>query len=154
MSVVQKVEHWGDLHHAKWLDGVRIILGLIIFSKGVTFISHTNVQQDWILHNSTFGFSGLMALVLIHVVAFVHLVGGLLIMLGLLTRMSVVFQMPILLGAVFFVNLTRGLTFVNSELWLSVIVFLLLVVFWIIGSGPFSVDAWINNTREHYKDRY
>jgi putative oxidoreductase len=69
----------------------------------------------------------------------------------LLTRMSVVFQMPILLGAIFFVNLTRGLTFVNSELWLSLIVFLMLVVFWIVGSGPFSVDAWINNNRPNYR---
>lgn len=152
MTVVQKVEHWGDLHHAKWLDIVRVILGLLIFGKGITFISQTGVQQDWILQNHTFGFSGLMAVVLIHTVAFVHIVGGLLITLGLLTRFAVVIQMPILLGAIFFVNLIRGLTFVNSELWLSVIVFMLLVLFWIIGSGPYSVDHWININRNHYRE--
>ena len=46
MNVIQKVEHWGDAHHAKWLDVVRIILGLIIFSKGIALISDTGYLQD------------------------------------------------------------------------------------------------------------
>ncbi|TSD66491.1 DoxX family protein [Inquilinus sp. KBS0705] len=149
MNVVQKVEHWGDLHHPKWLDLVRIILGIIIFSKGVIFISSTSVQQDWIFRDNTFGGEGLMAVVLIHCVAFAHVIGGLMILTGLLTRMVVVIQMPILLGAIFFVNITKGLSFINTELWLSIIVFLLLVLFWIVGSGNFSADNWIKETNDH-----
>jgi putative oxidoreductase len=151
MNMVQKVEHWGDLHHPKWLDGLRIVLGLLIFSKGIIFISSTAVQQDWILQNNTFGFSGLMMVVVIHLVAFAHVIGGLMIMLGLLTRFAVVVQMPILLGAIFFVNATKGLSLLNSELWLSVLVFLLLVLFWIVGSGNFSADNWIRLTNDHRK---
>ncbi|WP_345953149.1 DoxX family protein [Mucilaginibacter sp. PAMB04168] len=151
MNMVQKVEHWGDLHHTKWLEVVRILLGLIIFSKGVTFISQTQVQQDWIIQNSTFGVSGLMAMVVIHTVALVHLVGGLLIMIGLITRFAVVIQIPILLGAILFVNSTRGLSFINSELWLSIVVLLLLIVCWVTGSGPYSLDHWIKNGYQNYK---
>lgn len=147
MNVVQKVEHWGDLHHAKWLDVIRMALGLLILSKGIAFISNTNMQQEWILQNNTFGFSGLLAVAVIHIVAFVHLVGGLLIMMGLVTRFAAVIQLPILLGAIFFVNITRGFSFLNSELWLSVLVFLLLILFWIVGSGPYSADHWMKKKR-------
>ena len=131
MNLVQKVEHWGDVHHAKWLDIIRIVLGLLILSKGISFISDTGAQKDWILQNNTFEFSGLMAMALIHTVALAHLVGGVLITLGLVTRFAVVVQIPILIGAVFFVNLTKGFSALNSELWLSVIVLMLLVLFWV-----------------------
>ncbi|WP_342330520.1 DoxX family protein [Pedobacter sp. FW305-3-2-15-E-R2A2] len=140
MTVIQRIEHWGDVHHAKWLDVIRIVLGILIFFKGIAIVSNTAVLQDLLLQNNVFGFSGMMASVAIHIVGFVHLVGGILITLGLLTRFAVVIQIPILLCAVFFVNLSRGFSMLNSELWLSIIVLLLLVLFWVIGSGPFSVD--------------
>lgn len=143
MNMVKKIEHWGDEHHTKWLDVIRIALGLLILSKGIAFISDTGMQQEWILQHNTFGFSGLMAVAVLHIVAFAHLVGGILIMLGLVTRFAVVIQIPILLGAIFFVNISRGFSFLNSELWLSVIVLLLLVLFWVVGSGPYSADHWM-----------
>lgn len=147
MNVVQKIEHWGDVHHAKWLDMIRIALGVLILSKGIAFISDTDAQRDWVLQNNTFGFSGLMAMAVVHIVAFAHLVGGILITIGLVTRFAVVIQIPILLGAVFFVNISRGFSFINSELWLSIIVLMLLILFWIVGSGPYSVDHWMKHNR-------
>ena len=147
MNVIQKVEHWGDAHHAKWFDVVRIVLGLIIFSKGIALISDTTHQQEILFTNSVFGFSGMMASLAIHIVAFAHLVGGILITIGLVTRFAVVIQIPILICAVLFVNLSHGFSALNSELWLSLIVLSLLVLFWVIGSGPFSVDHQIK--RKH-----
>ncbi|RYY35420.1 MAG: DoxX family protein [Sphingobacteriaceae bacterium] len=149
MNVVQKVEHWGDVHHAKWLDVIRVILGLVILSKGIEFASQIGSQGGLLFPSNPFGFNGLASMVIIHTVALAHLVGGVMIMLGLLTRLAVVIQMPILLGAIFFVNLTQHFTFFNSELWLSIIVFILLVMFWIAGSGPYSVDHMIQNEREN-----
>ncbi len=149
MNVVQKVEHWGDTHHAKWLDIVRIVLGLIIFSKGIALISDTGYLQDLLFRNSIFGFSSVMASVALHIVAFAHLVGGILITIGLVTRFAVVIQIPILICAVFFVNVANGFSALNSELWLSVIVLSLLVLFWVVGSGPFSVDQQLKKNRNH-----
>jgi putative oxidoreductase len=143
MNVIQKVEHWGDAHQVKWLGIVRIVLGLIIFSKGIALISDTSHQQEILLKNSVFGFSEMMSSVAIHLVAFAHLVGGILIAIGLVTRFAVVIQIPILVCAIFFVNLTHGFSPINSELWLSIIVLCLLVLFWITGSGAFSVDQQI-----------
>ncbi|TDQ10323.1 DoxX family protein [Pedobacter metabolipauper] len=140
MTVIQKIEHWGDVHHAKWLDIIRIVLGVLIFSKGIAIVSNTAGLQDLLLQNNVFGFSGMMSSVAIHIIGFVHLVGGILITIGLVTRFAVVIQIPIVLSAVLFVNLSRGFSVLNSELWLSVIVLLLLVLFWIVGSGPYSAD--------------
>ena len=140
MNVIRKIEHWGDVHHSKWLDYLRIMLGLIIFGKGVSFVSDTSVLQNMITQNNVFGFSGVLISVAIHVVAFAHLVGGILITLGLVTRFAVVIQIPILLFAVFFINLTPDFSTPNSELWFSVLVLFLLIMFWVVGSGPLSVD--------------
>lgn len=140
MNLIQKVEHWGDAHHSKWLDVVRIVLGIIIFSKGIALVSDTAHQQDLLLRNNTFGFSAMMVSLAIHIVAFANLVGGLLITIGLVTRFAVVIQIPILVCAIFFVNVRNGFSALNSELWLSIIVLFLLILFWVVGSGPISVD--------------
>lgn len=151
MTVIQKIEHWGDVHHAKWLDVIRIVLGILIFSKGIAIVSNTAALQDMLLQNNTFGFSGMMASLALHIVGFVHLVGGLLIAIGLLTRFASVIQIPILLFAVFFVNLAHGFSVLNSELWLSIIVLMLLVLFWVVGSGPFSVDQAMKKRPNIYR---
>ncbi len=143
MNSVEKIEHWGDDHHAKWLDVIRIVLGIIILLKGIAFVSDTDALKSLFLQNSVYSFSGLLAMSLTHIVAFAHLVGGVLIILGLLTRFAVVVQIPVLLGAVFFVNISKGFSPMNSELWLSILVLFLLILFWVVGSGPYSVDHWM-----------
>lgn len=140
MNTIQKIEHWGDEHHAKWLDFVRMALGIFILLKGISFISDTSILQKMIMQNNTFGFSGLMIVALEHVVAFIHITGGILITLGVVTRAAVVMQIPIVLGAILFVNFAAGFSSMNSELWLSILTLILLVLFWIEGSGPLSVD--------------
>lgn len=140
MTVIQKIERWGDLHTAKALDIIRMGLGILIFCKGIAIVSNTQALQELLLQNDVFGFSGLMASVAIHIVGFIHLVGGIVIAIGLLTRFAAVMQIPILLVAVFFVNISRGFTMLNSELWLSLIVLILLIMFWVTGSGPYSAD--------------
>lgn len=151
MTVIQKIEHWGDLHHSRWLDIIRIVLGILIFSKGIAIVSNTSALQDLLLQNNVFGFSGVMASIALHIVGFVHLVGGILITIGLVTRFAAVIQTPILLCAVLFVNLSQGFSFLNSELWLSIIVLMLLILFWVVGSGPYSVDQAMKRKQTIYR---
>ncbi|MFB5945031.1 DoxX family protein [Albibacterium profundi] len=145
MNLIQKVEYWGDTHHPQWLDILRIALGIFIFIKGVLFIADTNSVLR-LLEDTAFQPN---AWAIIHYVAFAHLVGGIFIAFGLLTRIFVVFQLPILIGAVFFVNLTNGLSYLNSELWVSVLVLILLLVFLVVGSGSgtYSTDGLIKRRR-------
>jgi putative oxidoreductase len=56
-----------------------------------------------------------------------------------------------LIIAVFFVNLSRGFSVLNNELWLSILVLLLLVLFWVVGSGPLSVDQAMKKRPNIYR---
>jgi len=136
MNVIEKIEYWGDAHHPRWLDIVRIGLGIVIFMKGGMFLANTETLRQ-LIEDAHIQFYTWGA---VHYVAFAHLVGGILIALGLTTRLAVAFQLPVLFVAVFFVNVTRGFTFLNSELWFSLIVLALLLVFLVVGSGPYSLD--------------
>src|SRR5690606_42087522 len=143
MNLIQKVEYWGDTHDPKWLDILRITLGIIIFVKGIVFISDTN-SIIRLLQDTRFQPN---AWAIIHYVAFAHLVVGIFIAFGLLTRVFIAFQIPILIGAVFFVNLTNVLSYLKSDLWVSIFVLLLLILFLIVGSGPYSTDDLIRRRR-------
>lgn len=143
MNLIQKVEYWGDAHHPQWLDVLRIALGVFVFVKGIQFIADTNSVLR-LLEDTTFQPN---AWAIIHYVAFAHLVGGVFIAFGLLTRIFVLFQLPVLIGAVFFVNLTNGLSYLNSELWISISVLILLILFLVIGSGSYSTDGLIKRRR-------
>ncbi len=73
-------------------------------------------------------------------ITWAHILGGCLIIIGLFTRLAVLIQLPILLGAIFFINLQQGINV--SELLLSMAVFILLLLFLVEGSGPISVDHY------------
>lgn len=143
MATISEIESWADSHHPKWIDFIRVALGLFIFYKGVMFIANTNALME-MMSNSDLRFFNLA---LAHYVAFAHLVGGGLIAFGLLTRFAIIFQIPILIGAVFFVNINQGFLSVsnNLEFELSLAVLILLIVFLIYGSGKFSLDYWMKN---------
>jgi putative oxidoreductase len=143
MSLIQKIEDWGDRHHPRWIDILRILLGLVIFLKGIQFVGNTEALMQ-IMDRSKFPW---VSFTLAHYVAFSHLVGGLLIMLGLLTRVAIAFQLPVLIGAVIFINAQRGFFSVNSELSFSLIVLFLLLFFLVEGSGPLSVDEFMRRHR-------
>lgn len=141
MNNITKIEHWADTHHPDWIDILRIALGLFILYKGILFISNTAALLD-LMKNADLQFVNLG---LAHYVAFAHLMGGILIAMGLVTRIAILFQLPILIGAVFFVNVKQGFFSVsnNLEFEMSLIVLILLIVFLVYGSGKLSIDQWM-----------
>jgi putative oxidoreductase len=143
---MHRIEHWADAHHPAWVDFVRMALGIFLFMKGVVFIQDTQALQT-IMSNSQFQW---VSFGMAHYVAFVHLVGGLLIAMGLITRVAILFQLPILLGAVFFINPQRGFYSQNAEMWSSLIVLVLLMFFLVWGSGKYSVDRLIRRPQNDW----
>jgi putative oxidoreductase len=138
MGILQQVEHWGTTHHPKWLVVLRVALGICLFIKGISFISDT-AQLQLLLAEGHFTQSFPW---LSYIITWVHLFGGFLIIIGLLTRFAVILQIPILLGAVFFINISDGIFASSAELWLSIIILLLLFIFFIEGGGPLSLDNY------------
>ncbi len=137
MSVVTKIEGWGNSHRPGWLDIFRIALGIFITYKGAVFAS--NIES---LEMSITGVNMLYTgVALAHYIIFAHILGGPLIAFGLVTRIMCFVQLPILLGAVALVNYKEFMSVGNPmEFEISVIVLIGLVVFMVFGAGKFSID--------------
>jgi len=136
MNILQRLEYWGDHHHPKWLDLIRIALGVFLLLKGVEFLNNMGPVMD--LLGSRLNFGSLVVLIIAQYIVFAHLAGGFLLVLGLLTRIACLIQIPVLVGALIFSNqLLRPF----SEIAIAVLVLLLLIYFMIVGNGPWSFEA-------------
>lgn len=144
MNYLQRLEHWGDAHHPKYLDILRIALGVFLCFKGIEFARNSTLLNEIISRQVPF--NTLLELILGHYVIFAHIMGGFFLALGLLTRFACIIQIPILLGALIFVNI--DLTNHFSEFFLSILILGLLVYFTIIGSGSWSLDRVIERQNE------
>lgn len=119
---------------------LRIYLGVGLFVRGIIFISNSGAFMDLIGTSSA---AWLTSIVLIHYVALAHLVGGVLLAIGLFTRAAALIQIPVLLGAVFVVHFQGGLLAASQSLEFSALVLFLLVLVFLWGSGSLSVEQYI-----------
>ena len=146
MSLVHKIEIWGDRHHPKFLDLVRIALGVFLVLKGIAFMETSAYLQDSIINQSAVNISPWLVIVLIYYMTFSLMVGGFFIVFGTLTRFSSLLQIP----NVIIVLLVSGFftTHLNTMEWPSVIALCLLILFAILGSGPLSLDHFVSEIDE------
>jgi putative oxidoreductase len=136
MNYAKRLELWGDRHHPVWIDFVRIALGVFLFIKGIEFARNTESLTSLISNQEAFG--TFPSVLVTHFIIFAHIFGGFLIATGLLTRIACLVNIPILLGALLFVNWNAMNHW--SILPLSLITLLLLVYFLVVGSGPLSLN--------------
>ena len=118
MGFAHQIESWSDKHNPKWLVVLRAGLGLCLFIKGIQFI-HNSILLDQIFADNSLlsRFEWLSTAIPI-----LHLLGGALIIAGLFTRFFCLVHIPILLGAVFLINIQQGF-FSGGAVVLSKIVF-------------------------------
>jgi uncharacterized membrane protein YphA (DoxX/SURF4 family) len=83
-----------------------------------------------------------------HAIIGIHLVGGLLILSGLLTRFAAAIQLPVLICNLLFVVFPSGFMSLKPEAELTLIVFALVVLFLFEGSGEFSLDGYLKRHNE------
>lgn len=136
-----------SIDQPRWLTILRIALGLILFWKGITFIRDSSDLQ-LMLHRMAIGVVDKNTEWMAFLISYINLLGGLFIIAGLFTKTSCLVQIPILFGAVFFVNTKDGLNQSTSELILSAVVLILLILFAVKGSGVLSADEYF---RSYYK---
>ncbi|MBB5394997.1 DoxX family protein [Mucilaginibacter sp. AK015] len=147
MNVINKVETWGDKHHPAILDILRILLGIFLFLKGLTFMQNINYLR-WIIEDQqVINLSPVFLKAVMYYVIFVHMTGGVLIALGLLTRLSSLLQLPIVISALFVINIFKSEP--NNDLWLSIFACALLIIFAVIGSGPLSLNNLLTSKDEN-----
>lgn len=135
MGTIKQLNKWANNHSYTFIDILRIFLGVFIFSKGAQFVINNQALNDL--------FSPLEDLVggmlAIHLVIPAHLIGGIMIVFGLMTRMAVVVQIPLLIGAVV-INFKGEMNATN--LILATITLVFCIFFLIYGSGKHSADYY------------
>jgi putative oxidoreductase len=139
MNTIQRLHNWDDAHPLIHLL-FRVILGTLLILKGISFTSNSLYLEEMLRES---GFST-WNVFLVSYITFAHLIGGVFIAIGLFTRLAIILQLPILIGAVFLVNI--GMPQLNiGELILSILALILMVYFLFSGSGEYSVDQYIKN---------
>jgi uncharacterized membrane protein YphA (DoxX/SURF4 family) len=137
----QKLVRWMDDHRGAALDVIRTYLGGGLFARGLLFAASANGVE--VLAGSDATVAALPGAVAGYVVT-AHLVGGAMLTVGLYTRLAALVQIPVLVGAVFFVHLHDGLLSANQSLEFSALVLFLLIVVTAFGSGRWSADhRWL-----------
>ena len=146
MSFIHRINEWSSKHHPKWLVILRAILGICLFIKGIQFISKSVafeqlLSQTTIIHN-------ISLVALSTLIPWIHLLGGTLLLVGLFTRLAALIQVPVVLGAIFFVNSKQGVFVGESDLLFPILILMLLLFFLIEGGGPFSLDHYFQDSKK------
>jgi len=135
METVKSLNKWANAHTYYSLDILRIIVGVFLFWKGVSFMTNTEYYNQLVEPIKSLG-GGML---IVHYVMAAHIMGGIMIVFGLLTRWSIMAQIPILLGA-FLVNFVGEMHLGN--LILSLLLLAICVFFLFYGSGKHSADYY------------
>ncbi len=133
METIKARNKWANAHTSYPLDVLRIALGVFLFLKGVSFItSSRDLTDEFSAFSNVAG-----GMFFFHYVAAAHIVGGIMIVFGLLTRWVIWAQLPILIGAII-INFIGPMHWLN--LLLAVIMLGVCCFFLYYGSGKHSAD--------------
>ncbi len=138
MKPPDELRAWLETHRLLGYDLIRMYLGVALFVRGWLFVADSSRIMAFVEGQDLDWFLPMAA---VHYVALAHLAGGLMLAVGLLTRLAALAQVPILFVATFFLHLQEGLLSTSQSLELSALVLFLLVVYSIFGAGPYSLDA-------------
>ena len=132
---VKGLNKWANAHSTFWFDAGRIALGLFLIYKGGYFVSNSRDFEDLIAPASNF-MGGMLTF---HYIAAAHIMGGIMIVFGLLTRWALIAQLPILIGAVL-LNFIGEMNAAN--LFISLVTLAGSIFYTVYGSGKHSADYY------------
>ena len=135
MGKIKSLNKWANRHTYWPLDILRMALGVFLFIKGINFMADSQMLVE--LFSPFKNMAG--AMIIIHYVAPAHFIGGLLLVFGLLTRWTIIAQLPILIGAIL-INFIGEMD--TTNLIIASITFLACVFFLLYGSGKHSADYY------------
>jgi uncharacterized membrane protein YphA (DoxX/SURF4 family) len=137
---INRCRAWFEAHTDMALDLVRTYLGVALVFKAIYFMSH---REELLGLMSTENPLWVGPAVIIHYIILAHFTGGIFLALGLLTRIAAFLQIPVLMGAVFYIHLPRMLALGPREnVELTALVLFLSVVVFFFGAGRLSLDYY------------
>lgn len=141
MNTLKHITTWEARRHSMIILLLRVMLGIVITFKGIIFLTNLN-YLDTLLRLSTLRISESFW---VYYIAVSSLVSGIFIITGLFTRLATLMQIPVLIGAVLFINPGEGVFSINGEFLLSLFVLCLLFYFFIKGAGEISMEHYLKD---------
>jgi len=138
LSKVAQIKQWLRTHPDLFLDLVRIYIGTGLFVKSIYLMTHREYLLDIIEQAGPWMIA---PVAVAHYVIAAHMAGGVLLAFGLITRIAALANIPVLIGAVFYVYLPKVLTVEPRQgLEFSALVLFLLALLVVYGGGRVSLD--------------
>ena len=132
MSWYRRILDWQWAHNSLPTELIRIFLGVALFVRGILLWMDPSSIEQFLTETSMPG--------LLQYITFAHIIGGLLMVFGLFTRVAALIQIPVMTGAVFVVHLREGLVSPEQSLELAGLVLFLLLIVFAFGPGKLSMD--------------
>lgn len=149
MNYLQRFEIWGENHHPKWLDYIRILLGAFLCYKAITFLIDMSSLVS-LMNKANMGINSFMIIFFGQFIVIVTLLSGILLIIGMHTRLVSIFQIPILIGALILLNRSGSLD--ATQLLITSLTLLALIFFLIVGDGPLSYNKLFKEEDKTYRD--
>lgn len=145
MGKIERCKMWLRAHEDMFRDLVRIYIGAGLFVKAIYLMGHRDYLMQVITDS---GNSWFAPAAMAQYVITAHLVGGALLMIGLVTRVAAWVNLPVLLGAVFYVYMPHMAT-VEPRQYFEFTALVAFLLFWlgVFGAGRWSVDYMISRKR-------
>ncbi len=126
------------------MTALRVFLGVALTLKGIYFIMNLKAFETLV------GDMGHVDNVMAWYVVAAHVIGGIALTLGIFSRAAAVTNIPVMIGAMFFVHRHTGLFGSEGLEFTIFVLFSLCLVVW-SGSGKFSLDYLINHEQDEEK---
>jgi len=153
MNILHRLELWGDNHHPKWFDYIRIALGLFLCYKAIAFLMNMSYLAA-LMNNANMGVSSFMILLFGQFIVIVTLMSGIFLVMGLHTRLVCIIQIPILAGAIVLLNRPGSGGENILESLLTILTLALLIGFAVVGNGPLSYDKLFHEEDKAYRQEH
>ena len=138
MNKVQTCMSWLRAHEDMFIDLVRIYLGVGLMVKAVFLMNNREYFSQMLAEAGTNWFTPAF---MGQYVILAHLFGGAMLVLGIATRIAAFANLPVLLGAVFWLYLPRYANVEPRQYFeYAALVAFLLMLLGIFGAGRFSID--------------
>jgi uncharacterized membrane protein YphA (DoxX/SURF4 family) len=138
METQHDIRQWNVSRYTFFHLSVRLAVGLLLLLKGIYFVSNSHHLLRMVNETNM----GIGAQFLVPYITFAHMFGGAFIILGLLTRVAIILQLPIVIGALYY-NLASNEFGTGLELILSTLVLVGLIYLFLKGSGTISMDDYL-----------
>lgn len=147
---MSQVEGSISLHRDWFIDFARILLGIVLILKGIYFLQDMGslMQLSPKEFETELG-SGWAYGTLAHFIIFVHILGGVAVAVGFLTRLVIPIQFPVILIALFAPPLAKIYFPAGTATELLMLVVLMAGIM-VYGSGRISIDYYLRNKKGNF----